>query len=74
MFTNPFPEPGPDLWDVALGIFADPDTGSSYALIDAFGGPPVPELSTWAMLLLGLAGLGLAAKRRRALGFLGGKA
>jgi MYXO-CTERM domain-containing protein len=43
-------------------------------------GPPdpptlaVPELSTWAMLLLGLAGLGLAAKRRRALGFLGGKA
>jgi hypothetical protein len=34
----------------------------------------VPELSTWAMLLLGLAGLGLAAKRRRAIGFLGGKA
>jgi hypothetical protein len=34
----------------------------------------VPELSTWAMLLLGLAGLGLAAKRRRALSFLGGKA
>jgi MYXO-CTERM domain-containing protein len=34
----------------------------------------VPELSTWAMLLLGLAALGLAAKRRRALGFLGGKA
>jgi MYXO-CTERM domain-containing protein len=25
----------------------------------------VPELSTWAMMLLGLAGLGLAAKRRR---------
>jgi hypothetical protein len=34
----------------------------------------VPELSTWAMMLLGLAGLGLAAKGRRALGFLGGKA
>ena len=34
----------------------------------------VPELSTWAMMLLGLAGLGLAAKRRRAIGFLGGKA
>ncbi len=33
----------------------------------------VPELSTWAMLLLGLAGLGLAAKRRRKLGLLGGK-
>ena len=34
----------------------------------------VPELSSWAMMLLGLAGLGLAAKRRRALGFLGRKA
>jgi MYXO-CTERM domain-containing protein len=34
----------------------------------------VPELSTWGMMLLGLAGLGLAAKRRRALGFLAGKA
>jgi hypothetical protein len=34
----------------------------------------VPELSTWTMLLFGLAGLGLAAKRRRALRFLGGKA
>jgi hypothetical protein len=29
----------------------------------------VPELSTWAMMLLGLAGLGLAAKGRRAIGF-----
>ena len=34
----------------------------------------VPELSTWAMMLLGLAGLGLAAKRRRALGVLDGRA
>jgi MYXO-CTERM domain-containing protein len=34
----------------------------------------VPELSTWAMMLVGLAGLGLVAKRRRALGFLGRKA
>jgi MYXO-CTERM domain-containing protein len=34
----------------------------------------VPELSTWAMMLVGLAGLGLAAKRRRALRFPGGKA
>ena len=30
----------------------------------------VPELSTWAMMLLGFAGLGFAAKRRRAIGFL----
>jgi MYXO-CTERM domain-containing protein len=34
----------------------------------------VPELSTWAMMLLGLAGLGLVAKRRRPLRFLCGKA
>ena len=33
----------------------------------------VPELSTWAMMLLGLAGLGLAAKRRRAIGLPGRK-
>ena len=41
------------------------------------GDPPAataPELSTWAMMLIGLAGLGLVAKRRRALGLLGGKA
>jgi hypothetical protein len=35
---------------------------------------PVPELSTWAMMLVGLAGLGLAANGRRALAFLGGRA
>lgn len=34
----------------------------------------VPELSTWAMMLIGLAGLGLAARGRRAIGFLGGRA
>jgi hypothetical protein len=36
--------------------------------------PAVPELSTWTMMLVGFAGLGLAAKRRRALAFLGGRA
>jgi hypothetical protein len=38
--------------------------------------PPaaVPELSTWAMMLIGLAGLGLATKGRLALGFLRGRA
>jgi hypothetical protein len=34
----------------------------------------VPEPSTWVMLLLGFVGLGLAAKGRRAIGFLAGKA
>ena len=34
----------------------------------------VPELSTWTMMLVGLAGLGLAAKGRRALAFLRGRA
>jgi hypothetical protein len=34
---------------------------------------PVPELSTWTMMLVGLAGLGLAAKGRRALALLGGR-
>jgi hypothetical protein len=45
--------------------------------IPAPSDPPtvaVPELSTWAMMLIGLAGLCLATKGRRAIGFLGGKA
>lgn len=41
---------------------SDPPTGT------------VPELSTWAMMLVGLAGLGLVAKGRRALALLGGRA
>jgi hypothetical protein len=36
--------------------------------------PSVPELSTWVMMLVGLAGLGLATRPRRALGSLGGRA
>jgi hypothetical protein len=35
---------------------------------------PAPEPSTWAMMLLGFIGLGLAAKGRRAIRFLAGKA
>lgn len=42
-------------------------------LVDPPPPPPsmaVPELSTWTMMLLGLAGLGLIARGRRALAFL----
>jgi hypothetical protein len=35
---------------------------------------PMPEPTTWSMMLVGLAGLGLAAKRRRAMGSLAAKA
>jgi hypothetical protein len=32
-------------------------------------GPAVPELSTWAMMILGFAGLGFMAYRRRSPGY-----
>jgi MYXO-CTERM domain-containing protein len=61
--------------DLSKPAILDPIVDPPPPIVDP---PPptlaVPELSTWAMLLLGLAGLGLAAKRRRALRFLGGKA
>ncbi len=47
--------PGPDD-DTSNPLF--PDGGSSSA-------PPVPEPSTWAMMLAGFGGLGFAALRRR---------
>jgi hypothetical protein len=57
-------DPPPPIIDPPPPIIDPPDPAAA----------AVPELSTWAMMLIGLAGLGLAAKRRRALGFLGGKA
>jgi hypothetical protein len=42
-FDNPFPEPGPSLWDVALGQLYDPATGSLSAFIDAYQGLPEPS-------------------------------
>jgi hypothetical protein len=49
-----------DIADVSLVL--DP-TGSADGLSN--GGPVVPELSTWAMMLIGFAGLGYAAHRTR---------
>ena len=34
-----------------------------YAFIDAYGGPAIPEPSTWAMMAIGFAGLGFAGYR-----------
>jgi MYXO-CTERM domain-containing protein len=69
---DPIVDPPPPIVDPPPPIVDPPPP-----IVDQPPPPPtlaVPELSTWAMLLLGLAGLGLAAKRRRALRFLGGKA
>jgi hypothetical protein len=58
-----------------LGADGDITRTSGPAIIDPPDPPsvPVPELSTWTMMLVGLVGLGLAAKGRRALAFLGGR-
>jgi hypothetical protein len=56
-FINPFPEPGPGLWDVAIGRLFDPDTDTSYAFIDAYQGIPEPPASM--VLASGLALFGL---------------
>ncbi len=49
--------PGDHVWNWGSGEHADTFT------IDVVA-PPVPEPSTWAMMLLGFAGLGYAALRR----------
>jgi hypothetical protein len=46
------------LWDYFEGMAKDPVTGSQIVA-------GVPEPSTWAMMLLGFAGLGFASLRRR---------
>ena len=43
-----------------------PNTGALLVTTSGLGLPPVPEPSTWAMMLIGLAGLGLVGHRRRA--------
>jgi PEP-CTERM motif len=39
--------------------------GQLFAINGVFFGPAVPEPSTWAMLLLGFAGIGFMAYRRK---------
>ncbi len=56
----------PGLYVWSWGSGADADTFT----IDIIAGSgsaasPVPELSTWAMMLVGFAGLGYAASRRK---------
>jgi hypothetical protein len=63
-FMNPFPDPEPYLWDVALGQIFDPSTGYTYAFIDGYQGAPVPEPATWMLLASGFAVLGLAGLLR----------
>jgi hypothetical protein len=63
-FTDPFPEPGPDLWDVALGQLFDPATGATYAFIDGYEGGVVPEPPTYLLLGSAVAALGLGGLLR----------
>ena len=43
----------------------DPFTGPYYAVTVSDTAPSAPEASTWAMMLIGFAGLGFVATRRR---------
>ncbi len=63
-FNNPFPDPAPYLWDVALGQIYDPAAGYTYAFIDAYQGAPVPEPATFMLFGSGVAALGLAGLLR----------
>jgi len=49
-----------------VGAFPDQPTNQSYILNVSLGNS-VPEASTWAMMLLGFAGMGVALRRRRSL-------
>jgi hypothetical protein len=51
--------PGEHVWNWGSGEHADTFT------IDVVGASPVPEPSTWAMMLIGFAGLGYAVLRRK---------
>jgi hypothetical protein len=46
------------------GTFFASDGDAKIVIADSSAGAPVPELSTWALLAIGLAGLGFARNRR----------
>ena len=47
-----------------VGAVGDPPTITQFNAAFSLSGSPVPEPSTWAMMLLGFAGLGFAAYRK----------
>ncbi len=50
---------------VTVNLAGDVFTASSVGLIDVQFAPPVPEPATWAMMMLGFAGIGIMAYRRK---------
>jgi PEP-CTERM motif-containing protein len=63
VFTDPYPEPRPGLFDVALGQLYDPDTNTLSAFIDGYQAV-VPEPGSLWLLASGLVGAGAHAWRR----------
>jgi hypothetical protein len=50
---------------VTVNLAGDVFSAGSVGLIDVQFAPPVPEPSTWAMMILGFCGLYMMARRRR---------
>ena len=65
-FDNPWPQPLPGDYDVALGDDVDPVTGTITPFIDGYEGGPEP--AAWAVMLLGLGLVGATLRRRRGAG------
>lgn len=60
-----FTEVGSGFYDPSTGKWTNPEGGKSHLLLTADFAAAVPEPSTWAMLILGFAGMGFMAYRRR---------
>jgi hypothetical protein len=59
---------GAGTWTVEAGVLNDQDNfNPSHLLLDNFAMAEAPEPATWALMLMGFAGLGAAFRRRRAL-------